>query len=159
MLLVGEILFIALLMFLLLMIIKNERLMKKLRLSRAVVEECWDGKDRRRYSRFQKELDVIYALEKKSHLKKSGKTIDISEGGAKLLIDKKLAKGVIMNLKLDMPPTNKPAEIEGRVVWAEEVKNRQPDGKRLFHIGIEFSAVKEPHGTRLLNYLRSVSAG
>lgn len=159
MILTGEILFIALLAFLLMLLYKNEKWTKQGRLSHALIEECWDGKDRRKCTRFQKNLDVIYNLEKKPHLKNNSKTLDISESGAKLLLDKKFSKDTILDLKIELPDTQEPVEMEGRVVWSEEVKDTAKGDKRLFHTGIEFTALKEPAGKSLTDYIRSLARG
>ncbi len=155
MLLLVELLFICLLIFLFVMLYKNELVSAKARLSHAVIEECWDGKNRRKYTRFKEALDVIYALEKKAHFKDTARIVDISEGGAKLLLDKKLAKDDILHLKLELPHTNETAEIEGRVIWSEDEKGENESGKRLFHVGIMFSG--EPPNRSLIGYIRSLS--
>ncbi len=156
MILVVEILFIALLIFLLTIVNRNERLSAKTCLSHAVIEQYWDGKNRRKYSRFKKELKVIYSIEKKQHLKNNACTVDISEGGMKLLLDKKLSNGSVLGLKVEMPDVRDTAEVECRVVWSEELKGDNADGKRLFYTGLEFCAIREPHGMPLVNYIRSL---
>lgn len=156
--LIAELLFIVLLAMILFMLYRNERLRSKHMMPRATMEEYWDGKERRRHFRFQKTLGVSYAVEKKAHLKSNGKTVDISESGMKLLLDEKLPKGVILDLMIELPGSKKMAEVEGEVVWSEEVAEKHPSGKRFFHSGIRFSAIKEPSGKSLIDYIRSVAA-
>lgn len=151
--------FIGLLLFLFIILYKSERLLGKNSLSHATIEECWDGRDRRKHVRFNKALDVIYSLEKKPHLNSNIRTLDISEGGAKLVMDKKLSKDVFLNLKLEIPGTMELVEIAGKVAWSEEAKVKDPDGKRLFHTGIQFITLKEPSGKSFINYIRLLADG
>jgi c-di-GMP-binding flagellar brake protein YcgR len=141
----------------LVVLIKTERINLKRFIPRARVEEFWDGKERRRHVRFKKALDVTYKVEKKPHLK-NGRTVDISEGGMKLLIDEKLFKGAILDLEVELAGTGTTAEVEGEVVWSEDSKFNDGSGKRYFASGIQFIAIKEPSGSRLIDYIRSLPA-
>ena len=153
-----ELLFILILGFLFFMIYKNERAQVRGRRSHAVIEGCWNGKERRAHARFKRALNVVYVLQKKPNLRNNVKTVDISEGGVKLLMDEKLCKGVVMNVRLEIPGTKKVIEIEGEVVWSEEVKCKDNPNKRFFHAGIMFSAIKEPEAKAYINYMRAISA-
>jgi len=158
MLLTIELLFIVLLSTVLLISYKNEKVVSKNISPLAKVEEYWSGKERRQHFRFDKVLEVTYSVVKKPHLKSSGITVDISEGGMKLLLDDKLSKGAILDLKIMLPDSKKNAEVEGEVVWSDEVDGLDSSGKRLFHSGIRFLALKEPAGARLIDYVRSLAS-
>jgi hypothetical protein len=105
-------------------------------------------------------LAVKYVPVKRPHLKNSAKSIDISEGGMKLLLDEKLATGTILDLTVELPNTKKTAKIEGEVMWSSEATDIEPDadGKRLFHAGIKFFAIREPSGWHIVDYIRSKAA-
>jgi len=152
-----EFLFILLLIFVFALIYKKERLSALARLSHASIEECWSGKERRKYTRFKRRLDVICTLEKKLRLKNNAETVDISEGGVKLLLDKKLMRDDIVRLKLELPGARGSMEVEGKVVWSEGAKDNNTSDKRFFHAGVMFSSIKEPSGESFLNYIRSLS--
>ena len=157
MLIAAELLFIVLLSMMLFMVYKNERTSAKKSLPRAKAEEYWNGKERRRHVRFKKALELTYMVEKKPHLKHS-RTVDISEGGLKLVLAEKLATGTIMDLRIALPNSrNTEIEIEGDVVWSGDAKDEEGSGKRLFYSGIKFFAIPEPSGTDLINYLRSLA--
>ncbi|MFA6143046.1 MAG: PilZ domain-containing protein [Candidatus Omnitrophota bacterium] len=158
MILIVELLFVVLLSMILYMIYLHERVLTKNNTPHAMMEEYWSGKERREHFRFEKSLNVSYAVEKKQHLKNSGKTVDISEGGMKLLLDEKLPISTIVDLKVTLPNSRKFAEVEGEVIWSEEVKEIDPSGKRLFHSGIRFLAVKEPSNGKLAEYVRSLAS-
>lgn len=140
------------------MIYRNERPSSKNLLPRAKAEEYWDGKERRRHVRFKKALEVTYVIEKKPHLR-DGKTVDISEGGLKLLLAEKLAIGTMMDLHIAIPCSDKTTdtEMEGEVVWSSEARDDAISGKRLFYSGIKFFAIPEPRGTSLIGYINSLA--
>jgi len=156
MLLIVEILFIVLLSMILFMLYRNERLSAKRTISHARLEEYWGGRERRECVRFRQDLDVNYKFEKKAHLNNKGKTVDISQSGVKLLLEEKFAKGAILDLDIAVPGSRKSIEIEGEVVWSEEVAEQDASGKRLFHTGVRFLAIREPSGAQLANYIHSL---
>jgi len=149
--------FIVLLSMILYLLYKNEFIISKNNRHHAKIEEYWTGKERRKYGRFKKILDVIYAIAKKPQLKSNGRTIDISEGGMKLLLDEKLPAGAILDLKISIPASAQEIEVEGEVVWCEENSQKEEPGKRHFYHGIKFLAIKEPSGKYLSEYIRSIS--
>ena len=156
MLLLIELLFIVILSMILFMIYKRESASSKKNSSMASVEEFWAGKERRKHVRFQKSFDIIYVLEKHPQLKNQCRTLDISEGGMKILIDQKLEKGAVMSLSIDIAGSSHPAEVDGEIMWSEESKISGPSGKRMFYSGIKFLAMKEKRGKILVEYLRGL---
>lgn len=149
--------FILLLSMILYMLYRNELTASKNNRHRAKIEEYWTGREKRKYNRFKKTLDVIYSVANKPHLNSNGHTVDISEGGMKLVLDEKLPKGAIMDLKVSIPASSQDTEVEGEVVWCEEASYDKASGKRQFCYGIKFLAVKEPSGKHLSDYIRSIS--
>jgi c-di-GMP-binding flagellar brake protein YcgR len=116
------------------------------------VEEYWANNERREHKRFERYLEVEYSVRKKPHLK-NGKTLNISKGGAKLLLDGKLPVGEILDIKVHIPEKNRRIEIEGEVVWTKETEEKDPSGKRFFHSGIKFIAIKEPFDMHFSDYI------
>jgi len=156
MILLLEILFIILLTMILFAIYRNERQAAMGRLQHAKVEEYWGGKERRQHLRFKRELDVTYKVTKKPHLVNTCKTVDVSEGGLKLCLEEKLLKGTILDLKIFVPNAKRTAEVEGEVVWSDDIRDQDPYGKRHFHSGIKFCTIREPSGASLIDYIRSL---
>jgi len=156
--LILELLFIVFLVMVLYTLYGNERLSVKRLLPHAFIEEFWGGKERRQHVRFEKNLDVNYTVVKKSHLKNNGRTVNISEGGMKLILDEKLPKGAILDLKISLPNPGKAIEIEGEVVWSEEAEGSDPEGKKNFCSGIRFTGIKEPSGLHLPDYIRFIAS-
>ena len=159
--LILELLFIVLLSMVLFMLYKNERASSARFVPHAKLEEYWNGSERRRCVRFQKDLEVNYLVEKKPHLK-NGRSIDISEGGLKLLLDEKPAVGTILDLKITLPGSKEMAEIEGEVALTEEAKRPPASGtlsdKRKFHVGVRFLTAKGTSARELAKYIGSVCA-
>lgn len=156
MLVILELSFIVLLFMILGLLYRNEKILAKKASPHAKIEEYWNGMERRRYARFREILEAMYKIEKRPHLK-TGKTVDISEGGVKLLLDEKLAKGTIIDLQIAFPNSKKSAEVEGEVVWTSEYQEADASIKRLFHSGVKFLAINQPQGTNLIDYIRSLS--
>ncbi len=161
MLIAIELLFIFFLAIVLFMIFKSEGLAAKGQLHQAIIEEYWSGKDRRKHPRFTKSLGVVYSIVKNQTIKNlTGKTVDISEGGVKLLLDEKLSLNTPINLKISISDSGETAEVTGNVVWTEDAVNvNDLSGKRLFYSGIKFSFTKDPSGRHLINRLCSLPSG
>ncbi|MCX5666333.1 MAG: PilZ domain-containing protein [Candidatus Omnitrophica bacterium] len=155
-LIVGTV-FLILLSITLMMLWSHEKIAIKRVVPHAKIEECWDGEDRRSHERFNKDLKVEYCVRKRPHLKNC-RTVDLSKGGMKLLLDEKLPKGAIMSLKVSIPDNRRTIEVEAEVVWTNDADNKDPSGKRFFFSGLKFIAVKEPAGIHLSEYLSSLGS-
>lgn len=151
-----QVFFVFLLFFILIMLYKSEMISAKKSLPKARIEEYWNGKERRKHIRFKKMLEINYVVRKKPHIKNNCKTIDISEGGAKIFLDEKLSKGAIMDLHISIPDSKEIVAIEGEVVWSEDASQDKESGKRFFYCGIKFFAIKEPSQVSLIEYIRSL---
>ena len=151
-----EIVFIVLLGAVLLLIYIRENIVSKKVSAKASFEGYWSGKERRRYKRFISKLDAIYTVAKKSRFANRVYTINISEGGLKVLIAEKLEKGAILEFIIVLPDSGKSVKVEGEVQWSEESKDVDPSGRRLFYAGVRFLNLKEPFGSKLIGYIRSL---
>ncbi|MFA6320676.1 MAG: PilZ domain-containing protein [Candidatus Omnitrophota bacterium] len=147
-------------MAILFLIFKNDGFAAKNRFRHAKLEGYWSGRERRQHPRFTQSLAISYSVLKKSIAKNiSGKTIDISEGGAKLLLDEKLPLGTALSLKILLPNSGNTAEVAGDIVWTEDAAGTDElSGKRFFYSGVKFSSIKEPFGKNFIDYIRSIPA-
>ena len=152
--LIVGICFLLLLSITLFMLWTHEKIATKKITPHATVEECWPNEERREHKRFADGVVVEYGVEKKPHLK-GGKVINMSKGGMKLLLDEKLPPGAIMDLKIYMPQKKNAAEVEAQVVWTKDTDNSDPSGKRLFHSGVKFIAIKDSADVHIADYLNS----
>ena len=151
-----ELAFIILLGAVLFMIYMREISSSKKNSHKASLEEYWSGRERRRHVRFKDKLEVSYTVTKKAKIKNNAYTVDISEGGLKILIDEKLGKRSILELIIILPTSGRSAKAEGEVLWSEEFKGADPSGRRLFYHGIKFLGLKEPSGFNLIEYIRAL---
>ena len=144
--------FLVLLSITLMMLWGHERIATKRVIPRAKIEEYWDGEERRLHERFSRALEVEYSVEKRPH-RKNGRTVDLSKGGMKLLLDEKLPKGAVLDLKMPVLGKRQTIELEAEVIWTNDADRKDPSGKRFFFSGLKFIAVKEPAGVHLSEYL------
>lgn len=155
-----ELLFIAILLYILYTLSKNERFALKNMLPKARAEGTWSGSERRKFRRFPQELEITYTVLKRVPPKNErGKTIDLSEGGIKVLLDEKLHPGTSVDMKITMPGREEAANIVGEVMWTEDAPDaKDQSGRRFFHSGIKFSFMKESAGKPVVDYVRSLSS-
>ena len=136
----------------LLMLWAHEKIAIKRVIPHAKIKECWNEDERRSHTRFNKDLEVEYSVEKKPHLKIS-RTLNLSKGGMKLLLDEKLPKNTILYLKLSLPEKRQIIEIDAEVIWTNDTDEKDLSDKRFFHSGLKFIAIKEPSGTHFFQYI------
>lgn len=115
------------------------------------------AKERRKYSRFDTELKVyfrvtydiktrvkfrILRINKEEHLSRrySGLSKNISVEGLCFVSKKKLEKGDILLLEVDLPNTKLPIQMEGKVKWSKRLKIR-PTRAGLFRTGVKLISV------------------
>ena len=153
--LVVEALFIILMTVILFIFYVNERSSGRKNLPRAVMEECWSGKERRQHIRFKKNLEVNYLVRKRSRVKTHGSTVDVSQGGMKLCLSEKLAKGTVLELMVNIPDVKKAAVLQGEVVWSEDTGD-DAEGRRAFYSGVMFISAKDPSRIHLIEYIKSL---
>ena len=144
--------FLALLSITLMMLWGHEKIAIKRVIHHAKVEEFWDGEERRSHKRFNKDLEVEYSVKKRPHLKNC-RTVNLSKGGMKLLLDEKLPIGAILGLKVYIPEKRRTIEVEAEVVWTNDADKTDLSGRRFFFSGLKFIAIKEPAGIHLSEYL------
>jgi c-di-GMP-binding flagellar brake protein YcgR len=153
MMLIMEIIAILALFATLILLVKNEKVSSKTNAQVAKIEECWDGTERRRHVRFKKTLDVTYSVRKRS-ISENGRTVDVSEGGAKLILEEKFSKGTIIHMQIPLPELKKTVAVEAEVVWSKEADAIPvTDDKRYFQCGVKFLAIKEPPGVSFIKYI------
>jgi len=155
--LIIGVVFLVLLSVTLLMLWGHEKIAIKKVTPHAKIKEYWNESERRSHARFNKDLEVEYGVEKKPRLKTS-KALNISKGGMKLLLDEKLSKGTILNLKMSLPEKKQAVEIEAEVVWTKDTDEKDLSGKRFFHSGLKFIAVKESSGAHFLQYMTQLES-
>jgi c-di-GMP-binding flagellar brake protein YcgR len=158
-LIVIEVLFVLILSAILFTLVKNEGSGPGKRFRQAKAVDEWGGENRRKHPRISQTLSVSYSVVKARPPKNfSGKTVDISEGGLKLVLDEKLPSGTCIELQILLPDSAQSSGVMGNVVWTEDALDiKDPSGKRFFYSGVKFSFQKEHSAKFLINYIRSIS--
>lgn len=152
-----EMVFIILLAVILYFILTHERAEIRKAVPKARADGYLNGADRRKYVRFKKSLDVTYKVKRKADLRMQCKTVDISEGGLRLIVDAKFSNGEVLHLLIETSGAAKTIEVEGRVVWSEEICDRSdPSGKRFFYAGLQFCGIRENHAHMLTDYIKKL---
>jgi len=106
--------------------------------------------EKRRFIRFEINLEVDYIVKKEPRVEKKGATKDICAGGINLLTDEKLEVGEEVELKMFLSKALNPAHLNGVVVWSKD----DSSGEKLSHsAGIEFKAIEEDNKNSFLKFL------
>ena len=119
-----EIVFICILAMMLVIVRKEESSSWKARMPAGRIEQYWDGSERRRFVRFDTGLSMHYNVIRSgdSYEVVSG---DVSEGGMRLLIDKKLERGLTIDMEIRTSKGGAAIRARGLVVWCNEAPCRE----------------------------------
>lgn len=104
-------------------------------------------KERRRYVRQSRSLEISYQILKKI-LRDSSRSINISETGICFPIVQRLQPGVVLDLEIRSVELERPIVAIGEVIWVNEKKGE----KFPFEIGVRFIEIKTTD-MELLSYL------
>ena len=82
---------------------------------------------------------------------------DVSAGGVRMTVDKKLKTGTLVELEIYLPGNSQPIIAKGEVVWAEKSKEKVDvqiaPKKEYFYAGIKFSVMDENNTNRIIDYI------
>ncbi len=99
--------------------------------------------DRRIFERIPSSLPVKF-WEIEANTIGEGRACDISAGGIGLVTGKNIAKGTGLGMWVNIPDTDNPLYLEGRVAWSSEDNSQ-------YRVGVELEQVKLLLLGRLLN--------
>ena len=100
--------------------------------------------ERRKFPRLKYPCKLILGAEEKAY---SLHTENISAGGLRVILDKKLAINTPLRIELELGL--KDVKCKGRVVWVTEIKSLEAGKANLFDTGIEFTQI-EPQDRKFL---------
>ena len=75
---------------------------------------------------------------------------DINTMGMKLSLNEELAKGVVLEMKIDVPGEKMPIFARAEVVWHREVEE---EAKRYFEVGLYFINIKDSDKERIYTFV------
>lgn len=119
------------------------------------LEECWDGRERRRAVRVDVALNVRYRLLKTKPANRRSLSENISRLGACLLLDEKLTQGTLLELEIEIPTFPKSLFTKAKVAWTKESPLEMME-KKSFHTGVEFLDTDHRSQERLTGFVESL---
>ena len=158
MLLLIQLLLILILFSILLALYRDERTIKKKIRNIAKLEKYWNGRERRKYVRFDTDIEVIYKeIKNRTPATRGARSIDISSRGMRLLVDKKMSPGTLLDISLKAPQQPLPVKVAGSVVWCNEAKDKEDlRDKKLFHVGLYINEIPETSQDAFGEYIKSL---
>ncbi|MFO8052825.1 MAG: PilZ domain-containing protein [Candidatus Omnitrophota bacterium] len=112
----------------------------------------WDSRERRKFVRVSLPLQI--SLSNQSYAI-STKTENISAGGIRLILKKKLENGLIVNLKI-RNIKKEPINCQGRILWVFSRMNSSQENKILYDTGIEFYKIKKDQVKLIKKFTQSL---
>ncbi|MFC1577051.1 PilZ domain-containing protein [Candidatus Omnitrophota bacterium] len=153
---------IVFILFLILLLIYRDEweIRRKIR-SIALLEKYWDGRERRRYVRLDTEVEMRYKeIVKKGRSAGGARGVDISDKGMRLLVDKKMENGTLLDLSFAASKASGPIRVLGSVVWCNEAKDKEDlRDKKLFHVGLRITDIREPSRGLFADYIKTLEDG
>ncbi len=136
---IGIIVFLLLVLGLL---YQDERRRENLSRKSARLNRFWDpGKERRKATRIDTEVDVLYdVLTGKGSKAQLSKSRNLSLGGINLALREKLFPGTVLKMQLNIPQSPQPIFVQGEIVWVKEISHKFTNERkeRFFATGIKF---------------------
>ena len=155
-LLLIEFLIIVILIMTFSILVIDERRARSRSLHPVKLKGYWRGKERRSVERMDVSLEVKYSINGKSN---SGKSVDISTRGLRLLLDEKIETGSPIHLEIRIPGHKRLIRTGGEIVWTAESKKDSTDiGKRFFNTGIKFYKFHNHDDKKLFDFIENISS-
>lgn len=114
----------------------------------------WDGRERRNTDRLNIILEVKYYIDGKIAAIKS---VDISAGGIRLLLDEKIERKTVLHLEMKLPNHEHIIKTTGEVVWSKEsIEDEKGTAKRLFSTGVKFLKFHKDDEKEFFDFIHSL---
>lgn len=104
-------------------------------------------KERRKYIRMDASIKFTYKIKGDKGWPKKTVTKNISHGGIRGLVDKKIKKGDELELNIDIPNLKKPIYAITKVIWTADKKADKIDA------GIKFEEIDTEMKNKFLEYM------
>lgn len=136
---------------LLVLVTREEKLAARGKVPVGRLRRFWLRAERRRAPRYRVNWTIRYERLEPPPVHGDGKTRDVSQTGAGLMIAEKLPIGSVIRLEVTPPEENYFLKTTAEVVWLKEVP---VDGPRQFFIGIRFRDLNSADEQRITRALR-----
>jgi c-di-GMP-binding flagellar brake protein YcgR len=109
--------------------------------------------EQRRYPRLDAKVKIIYGVMARMHKPFSSLSTNVSGGGICIPLERRLKKGEILELEMDLPGRRQPLFALGKVAWVKKVPANAKDAKYYpFQAGIEFVAIEQDERESISKY-------
>lgn len=109
-------------------------------------------KERRKFPRYDVALDVEYDATNDFEIHSKTSTINVSEVGMSIPLNKAIHPGKKLDLKLRLPYKDKEIDVKGKVVWRKALdKNEGPEE----NAGIEFLEMDKTNRMVLVDCIKN----
>lgn len=118
---------------------REERLAAQGKVPLGRLRRMWMRHERRRAPRYRVNWPVRY-VRLESDPSPAGRTRDVSQTGAGLVVEERLPVGSLLQIELNLPNSPDPLAVTARVAWAKEVPPHTPGpgASRSFFVGVQF---------------------
>jgi c-di-GMP-binding flagellar brake protein YcgR len=116
----------------------------------------WDSEERRHFVRVKYPCEISIYGSKRVTI--PAQTENISAGGIRVLLDKKLPVSSIIELDI-YGIKEKPIVCKGRILWVFTRKNLYRDGELRYDTGIEFHDIPEKDVEEIKNLVSEIASG
>jgi len=104
-------------------------------------------KERRKFIRLSSKIEFDYRIKGSEARKERAVTKNISPGGIRALVDKKIEKGTWLELDIHTPNLKKPLFCTGKVIWTADEKAGKID------VGIKFEEIDPEMKNKFLEHI------
>jgi len=158
MLLAIEVIAVVILVAALIILVMEERKIRRSKVPVGAIKEYWDGNERRLAFRVNASFVVRYHIERKPSIRLNGYTKDVSSSGMRLVTNEKLSNGTLLLIEFDLPDLKSPISADGKVIWGEgKIDERDKMQRRIFQTGIQFVNMKPEDKNKLVSYIEKNS--
>ncbi len=110
------------------------------------------GEERRRYPRSAAALRINYQIGNEPAVHYNCVVRDISEGGIRLSLYQRVARGSSVRLQIYLPDAQEPTLVFGKVVWERETSDKEYP----YDAGIEFNLFDPAFRLRIQKYIQGM---
>ena len=107
-------------------------------------------KEHREYIRLDRSLKVSYKVVDAAGDKEISFTEDISGGGLRLSLKRRVQPGAFLEVEIYLPEITKPIVVTGEVRWLDN----KDDAEYPFVVGVKFAEIDQLDRGKLLKYIR-----
>jgi len=130
---------------------------RNLALISAKLDSYWKTlKDRRKFRRFKKQLNVECSVLEKAGNVYHAFSQDISGEGICLQVPEIMPEKSQVNLEVEIPG-KRPVAVRGEVAWVSEAKRGSSDSERVFKVGIRFLKIGARDKDLLIEFLNQIT--